>query len=40
MNKLQLEQYMQLKNDCGPSVFKERAWAGLTSGDLRLYFFY
>ena len=30
---------MQLKNDCGPSVFKECARAGLTFGDFRLYFF-
>ena len=37
-NKLQLEQYMQLKNDCGPSVFKERVSAGLTSGNWHLYF--
>ena len=39
MNKLQLEQYMRFKNDCSPGVFKERAWADLTSGDLLLYFF-
>ena len=29
---------MQLKNDCGPSVFKERVSAGLTSGNCHVYF--
>ena len=29
---------MQLKNDCGPSVFKERVSAGLTSGNWHLHF--
>ena len=37
--KLHLERYMQLRNDCGPSVFKERDWVGLTFADLRLWMF-